>query len=898
MSSINFDNPWLLFIVVPLIALLCVPFALAIRKDNVNGHNIASSIIHVFMAVIIAFAAAGTSIVTTVTQTDVYVLADVSYSSSLNLDTVDGYINELSGNLPANSKMGVICFANGNKLVTKLGERFTTVKNSGVDESSTNIVGALSFAGALFRDDVIKRIVLITDGKATDGTDDDALRRQVNSLAERNIHVDAIFVDNTISGDAKEVQMSNAEFSSSVTLGRDERVNLTVQANCPDGETVEALVSLYKDGDLYKRTAHNLAKGKNDISFVLDTSVEGAHDYTAKIESETDFNQNNNEISFTQTVSGKTSILLITDEYADDTTIKQIYADKIAAGSVKVTSYVDRTDLPMTIEELCEYDEIIISDYDISRIENSTLFIDNLDTVVSLYGKSLLTFGDTHIQGRADDQLDSLSDMLPVVYGKTADAPKQYTLLIDTSRSMEQLEKLKNAKTAAKQIVNMLSPGDELNIIEFNGDAFPVLLSHDLSNGKEYPLQKIDSLDIRQGTVMSAGLKLAHEQMTGGVYSEKRLVVITDGLDWGGSDVLTEIKSMRADSINTMVLDVGRGNSNDANANQAKQLLIDMARLGNDGGEPFDISSEEDLKDVIEGELSQDVSGFLGGASYVSINRRHDKVLSGIEEDDINSSYVRGFIKSSAKPNANTVLNVSYQYKISQGDDSSSSVSVPLYAYWQYGNGKAASFTSSLSGRWISSMSSSLSGALFENVFETAVPDEKTDYPFLLEIQKGTGSATVSLTPSNYRNDGWAKYSIAMPDGEVKEGDMSFGSLSYGCSFITPSEGKYAVTVTYGYGNGLYEKQVTKYFNVSYSSEYDSFAIYDASALIKGVGANGKVSTNGKLVIENDENEVGKYNLSLSMPLLIVCVALYAVDIAVRKLKLEDIKSLFGRGKK
>ncbi|MGN1104288.1 MAG: hypothetical protein ACI4QI_05365, partial [Candidatus Coproplasma sp.] len=120
--------------------------------------------------------------------------------------------------------------------------------------------------------------------------------------------------------------------------------------------------------------------------------------------------------------------------------------------------------------------------------------------------------------------------------------------------------------------------------------------------------------------------------------------------------------------------------------------------------------------------------------------------------------------------------------------------------------------------------------------------------------------------------------------------------LSYGYNFVTPSEGKYTVSVTYGYGD--YAVEAVKYVNVAYSAEYDSFAIYDASTLIKGVGANGKVSTDGNLKLENDDKEVGRYNLSLTMPLLILCVALYAVDIAVRKLKWEDIKSLFGRGKK
>ncbi|MGN1060764.1 MAG: VWA domain-containing protein [Candidatus Coproplasma sp.] len=902
MSSINFDNPWLLFIALPIIILFTVPFALAIRKDNLSGHNIASGVIHIFMAIIIAFAAAGTSIVTTVTQTDVYVLADVSYSASLNLDTVDGYINKLSTNLPANSRMGVICFANGHKLVTRLGERFNTVSNSGVDATSTNIVDALAYTGSLFRDDVIKRIVLITDGKSTDGTDDDALKRQINSLAERNIHVDAIFIDNNMKGDVTEVQMSGVDFSSSVSLGRDERVTLTVQANCPEGETVDALITLYKDGEIYKETAHTLVKGENNVSFALDTTAAGAHDYRATIECEDDFNLYNNEISFTQSVSGKTNILLIASDDssgypADVARIEEIYADKIAAGNAELTSYINMTEIPITVEELSRYDEIILSDFDVSTVENSELFLKNLDTVVSLYGKSLITFGNTYIQGRSDDALDSLSNMLPVIYGKTADAPKLYTLLIDTSRSMEQLQKLENAKTAAKQIVNMLANGDRLNIIEFNGDAKPLLTGYDISNGREKPIETIEKLTIVQGTDMGAGLDLAHSEMKEGTYSEKRLILISDGLDMGGTDVRTKIKDMRADSIHTMVLDVGRGNSNDANANAAKQLLEDIARLGNNG-EPFDISTSQNLKDVIENELSQDVSGYEGGASYITVNRRRDEVLSGISEADIIDSYVRGFIKSTAKPNANTVLNVSYEYKLPEGgEDDLSSVDVPLYAYWKYGNGRVASFTAPLTGSSIASVPNGLSTALFKNVLDTAIPAEKTDYPFLFNIEKGAGSATVSLTPSNLRSDGWSKFKITAPDGTVTEGDMSFGSLSYGYNFVTPSEGKYTVTVTYGYGD-LYSVEATKYFNVSYSAEYDSFAVYDASALIKGVGANGKVSTDGNLKIENDDKEVGRYNLSLVLPLLIACVVLYAVDIAVRKLKWEDIKSLFGRGKK
>lgn len=896
MSSINLDNPWLLFVALPLIVLFTVPFALAIRKDNLNGHNLASGIIHVVMAIIIAFAAAGTSIITTVTQTDVYVLADVSYSSSLNLDKVDKYINELE--LPPNSRKGVVCFANGQRIVTRLGERFNTVKNSGVDPSSTNIVDALKYTGSLFRDDVIKRIVLITDGKSTDGSDNEALRRQINSLAERKIHVDAIFIDNNMASDVTEVQMSNADFTPSVSLNREEKASLTVQANCPDGETVDAIITLYKDGEVYvDKTAYTLDKGNNTISFGLDTSTAGAHDYTVKIECEGDANPYNNEISFTQSVSGKTNILLIAGSYDDYYKINEIYADKFADDSAELTPYINRVDVPITIEELCRFDEIIISDFDVSTVDNCSLFLENLDTVVSKYGKSLITFGNTYIQGRSDAMLSQLNDMLPVTYGNSAEAPKLYTILIDTSRSMGSLQKLENAKTASKQIVNMLTSKDKLNIIEFNANATPLLTAYSMSNGTAEPLEKIDNLKIVQGTVIGAGIERAYSVMKEGNYSEKRLILITDGMDLGNSDIISQITQMRKDKINTLVLDAGRGNNNDANATAAAQLLKEIAQRGNNGV-PYDISSADNIKEVIEGEIATSINDYMGtDGSYITVNRQRDEALEGIASETVKTSYVDCFIKSQAKANAKTVLNVSYYYELPGVDDDSidMNVDVPLYAYWQYGNGRTASFTSSLSGSWISNMS--FAETLFANVLDTCVPEEKANYPFKLEIENGTGSATISLEPANLRNDGWAKYKITAPDGTVSEGDMSFGSKTYAHSFITPSEGKYTVSVTYGYSN-LYEIETINYFNVDYSAEYDSFAIYDASSLIEAIGSNGSVSKDGKLKLENDEKEVGTYNMSLTMPLLVACVALYAVDIAVRKLKWEDIKSLFGRGKK
>jgi hypothetical protein len=100
------------------------------------------------------------------------------------------------------------------------------------------------------------------------------------------------------------------------------------------------------------------------------------------------------------------------------------------------------------------------------------------------------------------------------------------------------------------------------------------------------------------------------------------------------------------------------------------------------------------------------------------------------------------------------------------------------------------------------------------------------------------------------------------------------------------------VLISYNYADTDYP-QCDASFNISYSPEYDSFTSFDASALHKAIGTHGTISEDGTLKIVNDESEIGVRTITLTIPLMIACVALFVVDIIVRKLKWEDIVSLF-----
>lgn len=921
MSSINFDNPWLLLLALPIAALFVIPYAIAVRKDNLNGHNIASGIIHIVMALIIGFVAAGTSIVTTVTETDVYVVADVSYSANENLGVIDRYISDLGKSLPRNSKMGIVTFGKNYQLLTPLGGNVKSVKQSIVDPSATDIISALKYTGELFREDVIKRIVLITDGKQTSESDANALKRQVDALVERNIHVDAIYIDDNIKADAKEVQLSSVQLTPTTFLNVATSAKLTVNVSCKatdsDGEAygVNTFIDVTRtnknDGTevIYDRLIKSFTRGSNSFDFKLYTGEEGVYDYEVKItaaDPKEDENTLNNVLTFTQEVAGKQKVLVIYSDESDYELIAQSYGDNAEVTRGYYLDSSDETGIKSTIEWINKFDEIVISDVDVTKINQYNSFLKNLDKAVQMFGKSLITVGDTNIQNYTDGELKALSDMLPVRFGKSEGASKLYTILIDTSRSMEMLGRLDRAKEAAKKIINMLDDEDTVALVQFNGEPASITSSRLKGEGREQLIEEVEALTVRQGTNIPAALEYVIPAASGGDYAEKRLMLISDGMNFsfGESDaqsVRESVLQLLDRGVVTSALDVGRSGVS-ANTDEAAKQMLETTVAGNGGGKYMDISSDADLKSVLESELPEDLNSSVGSTSYIYVKRGYDNVLDDLNVSGLTSgSLVDKFIYSTARGEATTVLTVDFVG--ARGN----SVEVPLYAYKDYGNGRVASFTSGFTSDWLY-MKSELKKQLVHNILGTNVPDRKVSEPFSVEIEQANGYAEIKLSPANthYLYDA-AKFSsieITFED-DVKTTTsqpvlFTAAGTAMTHTFITRDEGKYTVKITYRESDDERVPQYTveRTVHLAYSSEYDSFALYDVGTLHKMVGAQGKVSEDGRLTIVNDAGEVGLYNLSLDMPLLVACVVLYAVDIAVRKLKWEDIVSLFKRHKK
>ena len=868
MNSINFDNPWLLIIGIPLLLIVVVSFIVAVRKDNKTIHNVTSFVIHILIVILITLGLAKTSYERIITETNIYILADVSYSSNKNLDLIDEYINELEGNVPKNSKIGIVCFGKDYEVLTDVGEEIKSVKESKVDKSATNIYEALEFTATLFKDNVVKRIVIISDGEETK---ESSIVSLVQNLSVENVYVDAIYVDNNLKEDEKEIQINEINYINSTYLNNEETVYAIIQANT----TSKAYVKLYKDNELLKEKAVVFAKGYNSITFDLDTSIVGTFDYKLVVESDDDTSTYNNNYMFTQTVNEKLQMLFISSNNSDLEQAKELYGN-----SCIIDAYVNNKNVPYTIEQLSKYDEFVLSDIDIRTLNNYSQFIASIDTLVSKFGKSLITFGNTYIQNNYDDPtLSVLNNMLPVKFGNNENEDKLVTLCLDISRSMEQVDRLKIAKETACSILDNLDDDVMVLVIGFYGEVRTIHQQSPASE-REVLKEKIRNLEAYQGTFMGSALGYTYEAVTSLPYSKNEVILISDGLPYGeqATSAKVMVKKMAdanimLSTVHTISLDGG-------------DLLKELASIGK--GYYYYIKDVESVNGlVLNGVMNSLTDTILeANESTVEVLLKKEVLVEGIDA----LPNILGLYNNTKKSSAKVILEATYT------DITNTSYKIPLYSYWEYGNGVVSTFASTISGNWISKWDSDTLGTkALSNVPKANQPNERIDSAFIIETQSlGTNTLLNVVAPSLNVNS-VLNVKVTNPDNSVVTKELTFNSENYVCELVTDLVGEYVVELTYQLGQTLYTS--TYSFTISYLPEYNSFTIFEASNLYYMVSNNGQVSENGKLVLTNDNSNEQKYIYDFTSLFMIICVILAVVDVIVRKLTLNDIKALF-RNKK
>ena len=864
MNSINFDNPWLLIIGIPLLLIVIGAFVFSVRKDNRTIHNLLSFIIHIVIVLLVTLCAAKTTFEMVITETNIYVLADVSYSSNQNLDLIDEYIENLEDNVPRNSKIGVICFGKDYEVLTNLGEEFKSVKESKVNKSATNIKEALEFTATLFEDNVIKRIVIISDGEETKESN---IVSVVQTLAVDDIYVDAIYLDNNIKEDVQEVQINEIDYVSTTYLNNQEEVYTIIQSN----QNAKVFVELYKNNELIRNKAVSLVKGYNAVTFDLDTTKAGTFNYEIKLVTDDDTSPYNNSFIFDQTVSEKVKMLFISNDSSDKDAALELYGD-----TCEIDFKINTKNVPYTVEDLSVYDEFVLSNLDIRNLNNYSQFIASLDTLVSKFGKSLITFGNTYIQNNYDDPtLSVLNNMLPVKFGNDENEDKLVTICMDISRSMEQVDRLNIAKATACSILDNLDDEVTVMLIGFYGEVRTVFQQAQAID-RESLKEKIRNLEAYQGTFMGSALNYTYDMVSSLPYSKNEVILISDGLPYGEQAQSAKIVAKKMAENNIMLSTIH------TISNEGGDLMKELASLGK--GYYYYIRDLEAVEGLVLNGVMNSLTEVIleSSESTVEVKLKKENLVEGIE----NLPTIKGLYNNQKKSSAKVVLEATYT------DVVGNSYKIPLYSYWGYGNGKVSTFSSTISGKWVSNWENDASGSkVLSKVDDVNKPKEKISSAFIFDtVNQGTNTMLVVQAPSLNVNS-VLNAKITLPDNSIIEKTLAFDTENYSAIIEADLVGKYNVELTYTYGEKVVTSNYT--FNISYLPEYNSFTIFEASNLYYMVSNNGQVSEDGKLVLKNDNSKELKYIYDFTPLFMTICAILVVLDIMIRKLTLNDILSLF-----
>ena len=142
------------------------------------------------------------------TDSTTYIVADVSYTTKDVLEEMDAYINEKKS---VSTELGIVAFGKDSVELSKPGENIRSLSEAKVNTSATNIQQALEYTMSLFEENSKKRIVLLSDGKETDG-DVLSLTEQINA---ENIRIDAVYFNSDFKDETVEVQVDSLKAKTS-----------------------------------------------------------------------------------------------------------------------------------------------------------------------------------------------------------------------------------------------------------------------------------------------------------------------------------------------------------------------------------------------------------------------------------------------------------------------------------------------------------------------------------------------------------------------------------------------------------------------------------------------------------------------------------------------------------
>lgn len=847
--SVHFQNPMVLWFIIPVIAIILAPYLLLQANRRKSAKRIIPVILHCIMAILLLLILAGVSIVKTTDEDSVMVLVDMS-DSTLNVqDIINEHATDIINVIDDKTEVGVIAFADDCVYKLDVDDKLKVDK---LLCDATNIGVALEYAVSLMPTDKSRRIILLSDGKETDGDSVSVAKH----LATQGVRIDAMYFDTTTL-DTKEVQISEFSIVEGSYVGDEVKFLVELKSNM---EAEVALV-LYDNEKMVQRLEHTIDGGSNLIEMSAAAETAGGHTYRIKVESDEDTVEKNNQAYTYLNVAGAPNILVIADTIANAETMQNILSEENQVDVVVAYR------APDSIVELCNYDEVILVNVDNNELPDD--YDKLLEAYVSVYGRSLLTIGgsSTYMSGNMKDT--AFEEMLPVTLG-TDDGEGDniaLALVLDCSNSMSMTEMyLSVAKQGAIQCVQALTDKDYVAVVSFNTWAkvqSPLIKAN--KDNKDYLTRLISGLTTAQGTYYVKALQLAYNELIDFEADIKHVIFLSDGnpSDEGYNKVVeTMVKN------NITVSTIGLGYESD--------ILSNMANKGN--GRYYYVADALQLPDIMLRETEQVTTGLIMSGTYRPVMSPDSPLIE--EADKVKLPVISNYACTELKDGATAYITANEGH--------------PIYAEWTYGAGKVASYTGSVISGWSDEWLNNKTGlAVLKAMVSTTISKKHNDSS--LDVDMTLRGKTVDIVVDTIDNKGEVTVNI-LSNADEKMYDLTkTGSNTYKGSVDIRDTGVHEMIIAWTDEKGQVMDYKHTAVSLSYSSEYDMYVASGRECIENICRYAGGTISEDTNVIATIDMDAKSFVYNPWKILGIIVAILLIIDIAVRKIRWKDIKDYFLR---
>lgn len=819
--------------------------------------DIISLVLRSTIVILLVLVLAGLQMVQSVDRLAVIFLVDVSDSMGTRAqDDQLAYIqNAISDKAPEDT-WAVVLFGdnavpeNDFRIVQEI-DAFSSVPVT----TQTDIANAIQTALSMFPPDTARRIVILSDGQATQG--DAVARAQRASASDVEISYVPLFREQL-----PDVRITALDTPTRVAENQDFDISVSIHAQAP----TSANLLLFSGGNLIHEEALNLQAGDTRYTLTQTSQLSGFLDFSAQIvvPSENDkFTQNNQLAAFSQVI-GPARVLLV----ASDDTETQFLLPALEQAGIIVDILPPQL-LPLSMVGLADYKSVILANVPASDISNAQMEL--LDRYVKDIGGGLVVIGGPDSFAPGGYFQTPLERTLPIeMQIKDQQRLPQLTIgyLIDRSGSMGQVGRsgvpnLELAKRAIVLSLELLQPTDRAAVGTFDTSGAWVVPFQNVNDNQDI-IQLVNTIRAGGGTDILAGMRLVERDIVREPSEVKHLIILTDG--GARPNGLVELAETLYNDYDVTISTIAIGT-------MPADFLRRMAVAGH--GNYYDVADVVDIPSIFAQETVLASRSYIVEDALTPILTSNSAIMDGINS----LPTLRGYVATSAKTAAQQILS------------SPEPFADPILASWQYGLGRALVFTSDATSRWASewvtwddfarfwgqAVSWSINDGANNNL-ETRIIMENDTARLVVDARDDDGAFLNGLFLSSV---------LLNPDGESRRIPLQqTASGRYEATFIPQTEGAYFVTVNGTMPDGEQDSTLTDVngWVMSYSQEYVPRQQDDTllAQLADISGGQNLSETPTDVFLHNlDEREA---TTPIWEALLIIAMFLLPFDIAVRRL--------------